>query len=137
MIRWVLAYLGAGLAMAGLDAVWLTLANGLVYRPTLDPVLMPEGLRLAPAIAFYLVYLLGVVIFAVRPALQSGRWRTAAIFGGLYGFFCHATYDLTNQATLAVWSTRITLLDMAWGTMLTAICATAGLLAARIGRTKA
>jgi uncharacterized membrane protein len=131
LIRWALAYLGAGLTMAGLDAVWLTVSNPILYRPLLDPVLMPEGLRLAPAIAFYLVYLAGLVIFAVRPGLATGRWRTAALFGGLYGFFCYATYDLTNQATLAVWSMRVTAADLAWGTALSATAATAGFLAGR------
>ena len=52
-------------------------------------------------------------MFAVRPALASGDWRTAALFGALFGFFAYATYDLTNLATLKVWSLRISLIDMA------------------------
>lgn len=125
MTRYLVAWLGAGLLLAGLDAVWLTLTNATLYRPLLGRVLT-DGFRPVPAILFYLVYLVGVVIFAVSPALRSGRWRDATIMGALFGFFCYATYDLTNQATLIVWSTRITVTDLCWGTFLTASGATAG-----------
>ncbi len=116
-----------------MDAVWLSLANARLYRPILAPVLA-DGFRLGPAIAFYLVYLVGVLVFAVRPAMIDGRWATASLMGALFGFFAYATYDLTNQATLAVWSVRITLIDMTWGTVLTAAAATAGFLASNLVR---
>ncbi len=128
MIRRALAtYVGAGLVFAGLDAVWLSLANGAIYRPALHAVLT-QGFRPIPAILFYLVYLLGVTIFAGLPAKT---WRDAAGKGAMFGFFAYATYDLTNQATLAVWSTRVTILDLMWGSFVTAAGAMAGHLAAR------
>lgn len=130
-LRFIAAYLGAGLIMAGMDTVWLTLANARLYRPILGPILT-QGFRPAPAIAFYLVYLVGVMIFAVRPAIRDGQWTTAALMGALFGFFAYATYDLTNQATLAVWSVRITAIDMTWGTVLTAAGATAGYFASTL-----
>jgi uncharacterized membrane protein len=130
MLRYVVGYLGAGLLMAALDAVWLTVANARVYRPTLNPVLA-ETFRLGPAVLFYLIYLIGVTIFAIAPALREGQWTRATVLGALFGFFCYATYDLTNQATLSVWATRITLIDLTWGTFLTAAAATAGYFAAR------
>ncbi|MGI9170179.1 MAG: DUF2177 family protein [Caulobacteraceae bacterium] len=134
MIRRLLAaYVGAGLALAGLDAVWLSLASARLYRPVLHAVLIP-GFRPAPAAVFYLVYLTGVTIFAVAPAIRSESWRRATLMGALFGFFAYATYDLTNQATLVVWSTRITLLDLAWGSALTAVGATAGYFASRLAR---
>ncbi len=71
------------------------------------------------AVAFYLIYVLGIVVFAVWPALESGDWRTALMRGAAFGFFAYATYDLTNLATLKVWSLKISLIDMAWGTLLT------------------
>ena len=129
MIRWGGAYLGAGLAIAALDAVWLTFAAAALYRPNLPDLMMPEGFRLAPAVAFYLIYVAAVVIFAVAPALRSGQWTRATLMGAVLGFVCYATYDLTNQATLIVWSMRVTLADMAWGTVLTAAGATAGFFA--------
>ncbi|MGI8841011.1 MAG: DUF2177 family protein [Caulobacteraceae bacterium] len=129
--RYAAAYVGAALAFAGLDAVWLTLTGERLYRPALHAILI-AGFRPVPAVLFYLIYLAGVVIFAVAPAMREERWRMAALRGALFGFFAYATYDLTNQATLIVWSTQITLLDLAWGTFLTAVGATAGYFAARL-----
>ncbi len=129
IIRWLAAYLGAGVTMAALDAIWLAMANSRLYRPVLAPILT-DGFRPVPAVLFYLVYLVGVIIFAVTPALRRGRWTTATLMGALFGFFAYATYDLTNQATLKVWATRLTLIDLGWGTCLTAAAATAGFLAA-------
>jgi uncharacterized membrane protein len=128
--RYAAAYAGAAVAFAGLDAVWLTATNATLYRPALHEVLI-DGFRPAPAVLFYLIYLAGVTVFAVAPALAGGRWHGAARRGALFGFFAYATYDLTNQATLIVWSTRITLLDLMWGTLVTAAGATAGYWAAR------
>jgi len=131
--RYLAAYLGAGLAFAGLDAIWLTLTGATLYRPALHAVLV-AGFRPVPAVLFYLIYLIGVVVFAVAPAMRDGRWRAATAKGALFGFFAYATYDLTNQATLVVWATRITLLDLAWGTVLTAIGASAGYFASSLVR---
>jgi len=131
MFRYLVAWLGAGLLLAGLDFFWLTTTNATLYRPVLGQVLAAAP-RMGPAVLFYVVYLLGVVIFAVAPAMRSGRWRDSTVMGALFGFFCYATYDLTNQATLIVWDTRITLLDLCWGTFLTASGATAGYFASKL-----
>ncbi len=125
----LVSYGAAALAMLCLDAVWLTLAANALYRPLLGDMMAP-GFRPAPAVLFYAIYVAGIVIFAVSPALSSGRWATAATYGALLGFFCYATYDLTNQATLRNWSTIVTIVDMTWGTFLTACAATAGYFAA-------
>jgi uncharacterized membrane protein len=82
------------------------------------------------AVAFYIVYLAGVMVFAVRPGLEDGAWKTSLVHGALFGFFAYATYDLTNLATLKDWPLRISLIDMAWGTFLTAMAAAAGAAAA-------
>jgi uncharacterized membrane protein len=100
-----------------------------LYRPLLGDLLL-EDFRLAPAAAFYLVYMAGIVIFATTPAIASGRWTSALVKGALFGFFAYATYDLTNQATLRSWSTTITILDLCWGTVLSAVAATLGYLIA-------
>jgi uncharacterized membrane protein len=131
MLRYLVAWLGAGLLLAGLDFFWLTTTNATLYRPVLGQVLAASP-RMGPAVLFYLVYLVGVVVFAVAPAMRSGRWRDATVMGALFGFFCYATYDLTNQATLLVWDTKITVLDLCWGTFLTASGATAGFFASRL-----
>jgi uncharacterized membrane protein len=129
--RYIVAYLGAGLALAALDSLWLTIANERLYRPTLHAILT-TGFRPAPAIVFYLIYLVGVTIFAIRPAINGRRWTIAPVMGALFGFFAYATYDLTNQATLVVWATKITVVDLTWGTFLTAAGATAGYFASKL-----
>lgn len=130
-MQYVIAYLATGLYMALVDSVWLTSMIN-VYRQNIGELLLPEGIRFAPAIAFYLLYIFGIVWFAVSPALASGgSLQIAAINGALLGLVCYGTYDLTNQATLKVWPTFITVIDMSWGAVLTATAAVAGTLAAR------
>ena len=128
------AYAAAAMTMLAMDAVWLSVSADLLYRPLLGDILLP-GFRLVPAILFYVLYVVGIVIFAIKPALVTGRWSTAASKGALLGFFCYATYDLTNQATLKTWPVTVTIVDMGWGTFLTACVATVGYLAtSRLGR---
>jgi uncharacterized membrane protein len=129
MLKYLIPYLGAGLSIAALDAVYLTVAGQKVYRPTLNYALADTP-NLPAVIAFYLMYVLGVVLLAVLPNRDAGLGK-AALTGALLGAMCYATYDLTNQATLKVWATRITLIDICWGTFLTCVGATAGYLAWR------
>lgn len=130
-MKYVIAYLASGLYMAVVDAVWLTSMIN-TYRQAIGELLLPEGIRLGPAIAFYLLYIFGIVWFAVTPALNNGgSLQTAALNGALLGLVCYGTYDLTNQATLKVWPPFITAMDLAWGVFLTATAAVAGTLAAR------
>jgi uncharacterized membrane protein len=133
MMRALAAYIGAAIVFAGLDAVWLTLTNATLYRPVLAP-LLAERPRLVPALLFYAVYLAGLVLFAVRPGLRARRWLTAAGLGAAFGFVAYATYDLTNQATLKLWATQITVLDLAWGTFVSAVGASAGYFAALLAK---
>lgn len=121
----VIAYLTTGLVFLAIDAVWLTLTANALYRPHLGPILR-EGFALAPAAAFYFIYVGGMVFFAVRPGLLAGSPMTALIQGAALGFVAYATYDLTNQATLKVWSTTVTLADLAWGTFVTGVASAAG-----------
>lgn len=135
--QFALAYVASALAMLALDAVWLTLMADRLYRPAIGH-LMAENFDALPAIAFYAVYLIGVVLFAVAPGLTERRWRVSMLRGAIFGLVAYATYDLTNQATLAGWSWRVTFADLAWGTSLTAIAAVAGCGAAmRWGRSVA
>ena len=131
MLRaFVAAYVAAGVVMISLDAVWLTATNRILYQPALHD-LLTSSFRPGPAVAFYGVYLVGVVVLAIMPALASGGWRRAALSGGVLGVVAYGTYDLTNQATLVTWSTSLTVIDMTWGAILTAACAAAGHMAGR------
>lgn len=130
MGQWFAAYGGAALAMLALDTAWLTFAAKRLYRPYLTDVLA-ESFRFAPAAAFYFIYVGGIVLLAVMPGIDAGKWTVAATRGAALGFVAYATYDLTNQATLKQWSSVVTVADMGWGTLLTGVAATAGYFAAR------
>ena len=111
--------------MIQIDAIWLSTMAGILYRPTLGAILL-ERLRWTPALIFYFGFPLGIVHFAVVPALATGQFWQAAGNGALFGLFAYATYDLTNHATLKVWSTKVTVLDIIWGTVLTGSASVVG-----------
>lgn len=121
---WI-AYASTAAVFLGLDAVWLSTMADRLYRPALGR-LMLERFDVAPALAFYVVYLFGVVFFAIAPGLEARRWTTALGHGALLGFVAYATYDLTNQATLRDWPWRVTLADLCWGTFVTGAAAAIG-----------
>lgn len=130
MIKYVAAYLGAGLTFAIADAIWLSTMINRVYRPAIGPILADKP-DMKAAVIFYLLSIAGTVFLAVDPALREGAWTRAALNGAVLGFIAYATYDLTNQATLNVWSTKLTVIDIAWGTVLTTVSALGGYFAAR------
>ena len=129
MIKYVFAYLGAGITFAVIDAVWLTTMTDRFYKPVLGPILADKP-DMRAAVLFYLISIAGTVFLAIAPALKDGSWTRAAINGAALGFVAYATYDLTNQATLAVWQTKLTVVDLIWGTVLSTAAATAGYFAA-------
>jgi uncharacterized membrane protein len=122
MPSYAVSYLVFALVFGALDFVWLSLAAPALYRPAIGP-LLADKVRVAPAVLFYLVYVAGVVGFVVAPALAAVDWRQAVLRGAAFGFVAYATYDLTNQATLKLWPTRITAVDLTWGTLATAAAA--------------
>jgi len=124
-----IAYLTCLVVMGGLDYLWLSNTTGPLYHRDLGP-LLAENPNMTVAVIFYLGYAAGIVFFAVRPALAAGDWRPAILNGALFGLFAYATYDLTNFATMKVWTLRVTVLDIAWGMFLTAAAASAGAIAA-------
>lgn len=130
MKSYSIAYIATGLVFLVVDAIWLTIAAQRLYRPLMGDMLL-EGFRLIPAVLFYVIYIAGIVVFAVAPAFTTDRWTTAASYGAFLGLFAYATYDLTNQATLRNWPVIVTLVDLSWGTFLTALAATTGFLITR------
>ncbi len=114
-----------------MDFLWLGRMGDAFYRPAMGGMAM-EGFRLGPAAVFYLLYAFGIVFFAVNPALDAASWRMAAAHGLLLGLIGYGAYDLTNQATLKSWPLSLTLVDMAWGSLLTGLAAFAGYCAGRL-----
>ncbi|WP_018388292.1 DUF2177 family protein [Ancylobacter sp. FA202] len=129
-MQFIVAYASTGLVFLALDALWLGFMASRVYRPLIGD-LMAEQPNWPPAVLFYLLYVTGVVVFAVQPALASGRWTTALMLGAFLGLIAYGTYDLTNHATLRNWPAAMTAIDLAWGTFATAMAATAGMLITR------
>ena len=130
MLKYIAAYLGAGLTFAAIDAVWLSTMADRLYRPVIGP-LMADKPNMTAAVIFYLISIGGIVFLAIMPALKEAAWTRALLNGAVLGFVAYATYDLTNQATLSVWSTRLTIIDLCWGTTLTAVASVGGYFAAR------
>ena len=125
----IAAYFGAALAMAGLDLIWLSQLGDRLYRANLNAVMAAKLASYPAAVLFYLIYVAGIVYFAVRPALGTQDWRAAVIGGILFGFFCYMTYDLTNLATLKLWSVKVAIIDILWGCAVTGAAALAGYMA--------
>lgn len=123
MTKILAAYLLTLVIFLAMDSVWLTLASNTLYQPVLKDILL-QGFRPIPALVFYLIYMAGLVRFAVLPGVASGKLGKTAVDGAVYGLAAYATYDLTNQATLKVWTTGLTLADLAWGTCVSTFAAT-------------
>ncbi len=129
MTRYLAAYLAAAVAMAALDLGWLSYAAKAFFEPAVGSLLAQKTNTLA-AVLFYVLYVAGIVLFAVTAALRSGDWTAALMMGAAFGFFAYVTYDLTNMATLKVWPGWLAAMDIAWGTFVTAAAASAGYWAA-------
>jgi len=130
MTRFAVAYVVTLAVFCGLDFLWLGFVAKGYYQSQLGALLLDKP-NIPVAVLFYALYVVGVLVFAVLPALDSGHWSRALLQGALFGFFAYATYDLTNLATLKGWSAGVALLDLGWGTLVTAVSATAGYLVAR------
>lgn len=102
-----------------LDMVWLGLVAKDFYAKQLG-YLMKANVSWAPAILFYLLFIVGLVIFVIIPALDKNSWKEALLLGALFGLITYATYDLTNLATVKSWPLLVTGIDLLWGAVLSA-----------------
>ena len=105
-----------------IDLIWLGVVARGFYRRHLDFILSPQ-VNWPAAITFYLIYIVGIIVFAVVPAIDRGSLVRAVVWGGLYGFFTYATYDLTNMALIKGWPLKIVIVDILWGMVLCAVVA--------------
>jgi len=102
-----------------LDMFWLTLIAKNFYAKHLG-LLMSSNVNWVAAIVFYLLFIVGIVVFVVTPAIEQKSWVQALAYGALFGLIAYATYDLTNLATIKNWPLIVTVVDMIWGTTLSA-----------------
>jgi len=124
--RYVILYLATFLVLIPIDFLFLGIvAKGFFTAEVGD---MLGEIRLAPAILFYLLYVVGILIFVSGSAAATPS--STLLYGALFGLFCYATFDLTSLALLKHWSWRVAVVDIAWGSIVTALSSTAGLLVA-------
>jgi uncharacterized membrane protein len=121
VMRFVVGYVAFLVAFGICDAIWLGTMTARLYRPALGDLIV-EPIRYGPAALFYFGFPLGVLHFAVMPALRGGGASDALINGALIGLLAYATYDLTNYATLRPWTLTITLADIVYGTVVVGVC---------------
>ncbi len=124
MKHYALGYGGTFAVMLALDLLWIGVVARGLYQADLGHLLRPQP-DLAAAAAFYLLYPVGLVIFA---GIADGGWGRAALFGAAFGFFAYMTYDLTVLAVMRDVPWRIALIDLAWGTAVSAAASAAGAL---------
>lgn len=124
MTQYITAFLISLPIFMAIDLTWLGLIAKDFYRTRLND-LLADSFNWPVAVLFYVVFLIGLLIFAIAPALDARSVMRAAIWGALFGFFTYATYDLTNLATLKNWSLSLTIVDILWGTVLGAAVAAA------------
>lgn len=121
----LLSYFLTAIVFFAIDLLWL----GLIAKGLYDKLLghlLAENVNWTAAIVFYLIFIAGIFIFAILPAVEKVSVQNAIIYGVLFGFFTYATYDLTNLATLKDWPTKVIFIDIIWGMILTGTVATAG-----------
>jgi|SRR6056297_10883 len=100
-----------------IDMIWLGLVAKRFYQEQIG-FLMKSNINWGAALAFYFLFILGLVVFVVRPAIDSGSWLKLIVLGALFGLITYATYDLTNLATLKDWPLLVTVVDLIWGMVL-------------------
>ena len=123
MTDFLIKLLVAGGIMGVIDALWLSVVANRFYKSQLGPMLL-EKPNMISAIIFYVIFVVGVVVLAVLPAVQAGDWKVALGLGALLGLVTYATYDLTNHATLKGFPLTVVVVDIIWGVVLTAAVAT-------------
>jgi uncharacterized membrane protein len=132
MIALLLSYIAVLVVLVTVDLVWLGVVALDFYQRHLSPLLRQRP-RLSVAALFYAIYAAGITLLVVQPALNGGDWLHVALLGMVLGLSAYGAYDLTNLATLRHWPARVAVVDLAWGTALTAIAALAGLVIGRLG----
>ena len=124
-MRYLGTYAAIAVVMIALDLLWLGVIAKPLYQQGIGH-LMAEQPNVPVAVLFYALYALGLLLLAVLPNAAEQGWSKTLVTAALFGFFAYATYDLTNLATLKGWPVGLSLLDMAWGTVVSTASAAAG-----------
>jgi uncharacterized membrane protein len=118
MLGWLAIWAIAAVIMIAIDMVWLTWLGRGFYMQEIGGLLLDTP-NLPAALAFYVLYSVGVVVIIIAPALETQSVMRALIYGIIFGLVAYGTYDLTNLAVMKGFTTKIALIDMAWGGLIT------------------
>lgn len=118
MAKNLIVYISSLVFFLAVDYIWLAKIAKNFYNERLSHLLLDTP-NLGAAAGFYALYVIGIVFFAVSPAMRDGSFATALLNGALFGFFAYATYDMTNYATLRNWPFSVVIVDVLWGAILT------------------
>jgi uncharacterized membrane protein len=124
-LRTLIAYGVSLIVLVILDLVWLRFASDAFFRPAVGEILTDRPNFIAAGL-FYIFFAAGLVFFAVLPAMKNGGIAAALLNGALLGFLAYMSFDLTNLAILKLWSVKVALIDISWGTFVSAMAAMAG-----------
>jgi uncharacterized membrane protein len=102
-----------------IDMLWLVVIAKGIYQKYMGHLMRPMP-NWPVAIIFYLLFIVGLIIFAIYPAVRNNSWTYALLYGAMFGFFTYMTFDLTNLAVLKDYSWQITIIDIIWGVVLSA-----------------
>ena len=130
MVKLASTYALLAALFVAIDSLYLFSFGVKMFQSALGDVMANE-INVSAGVLFYLLFPVGLLIFAVMPAMAQDRWGVALVQGALFGFFAYATYDLTNLATIRNWTWGIALVDVAWGTFLGGLASTLAFLAQR------
>ena len=122
MLKYFSVYLTFLITLITVDLIWLLGIAKTLYRDQMGGLMASEP-KLLIGLFFYLLYSLGICIFVIAPALSKQSLLYAIQYGALFGFFCYMTYDLTNLAVIQNFPAKLALIDIAWGTFVSALCA--------------
>jgi uncharacterized membrane protein len=125
-----IAYAGTLISFLLIDAIWLGVVAKNIYRDQLGELMLPSP-NLAVAATFYLFFAMAIVALAVRPGLDAGAIWSAIGYGAVLGLAAYGTYDMTNLSTLKGWPVSLSIIDLAWGTVLTSAASASGYAAVR------
>jgi uncharacterized membrane protein len=125
MNKYLAGFTAVALVMVALDMLWLGVIAKSIYQEAIGH-LMADKPGVAAASAFYAIYAMGLVVFVLVPHVDETLWGHTLLMGALFGFCAYATYDLSNLSTLKNWPVKLTLIDLCWGTLISAVAAGAG-----------
>jgi uncharacterized membrane protein len=125
MVYYLKLYFASLVVFFAVDMVWLGLVARSFYKKSLGYIMAP-AVNWIPAIIFYLLFIVGILVFVVLPGVKEGSLQNTIFRAVLFGLITYATYDLTNLATINQWPLAVTLVDLVWGMVLSTIVSVAG-----------